>query len=75
MVAMVFNYFYLNYLLMYICLLGTDVTLIGYGAQIQVYREVRDMAKDKLGVSCEIIDLRTVLPWDVDTVVQVCASV
>jgi len=51
--------------------LGTDVTLVGYGAQIQVFREVRDMAKNNLGVSCEIIDLRTLLPWDVDTVAQV----
>ena len=52
-------------------ILGTDVTLVGYGAQIQVFREVRDMAKDELDVSCEIIDLRTLLPWDVDTVAQV----
>ena len=47
------------------------MTLVGYGAQIQVFREVRDMAKEKLDVSCEIIDLRTLLPWDVDTVAQV----
>ena len=59
-------------ILMYIpTYVGTDVTLVGYGAQIQVFREVRDMAKDKLDVSCEIIDLRTLLPWDVDTVAQV----
>ena len=51
--------------------LGTDVTLVGYGAQIQVFRDVHDMAKDELNVSCEIIDLRTLLPWDVDTVAQV----
>ena len=47
------------------------MTLVGYGAQIQVFRDVRDMAKDQLNVSCEIIDLRTLLPWDVDTVAQV----
>jgi len=50
---------------------GTDVTLVGYGAQIQVFRDVCDMAKDQLGVSCEIIDIRTLLPWDVDTVAKV----
>ena len=27
------------------------------------------MAQEKLGVSCELIDLRTIMPWDVDTVV------
>lgn len=53
-------------------MLGTDVTLVGYGAQIQVFRKVRDMSKEKLDVSCEIIDLRTLLPWDVDTVAEVC---
>lgn len=51
------------------------MTLVGFGAQIQVFREVRDMAKDKLDVSCEIIDLRTLLPWDVDTVAQVASYV
>ncbi|XP_065057038.1 2-oxoisovalerate dehydrogenase subunit beta, mitochondrial-like [Rhopilema esculentum] len=49
---------------------GSDVTLIGWGTQIQVLRETAKMAQDKLGVSCEIIDLRTILPWDEDTVVE-----
>ena len=51
--------------------LGSDVTLIGYGAQIQVLKEVSNMAKDELDVSCEVIDLRTILPWDIETVVTV----
>ena len=34
-------------------------------------REVCDMASDQLGVSCELIDLRTIMPWDQDTVAQV----
>lgn len=29
------------------------------------------MAQEKLGVSCEVIDLRTIIPWDVDTVCKV----
>ena len=48
---------------------GSDVTLIGYS------RSALDMAAvaDKLGgegVSCEVIDLRTVSPIDMDTVLE-----
>ncbi|XP_008683082.1 2-oxoisovalerate dehydrogenase subunit beta, mitochondrial isoform X2 [Ursus maritimus] len=51
---------------------GSDVTLVAWGTQVHVIREVAAMAQEKLGVSCEVIDLRTILPWDVDTV---CKSV
>ena len=53
------------------CPVGSDVTLVGYGAQMQVLRSAIAMAKDELGVSCELIDLRTIVPWDVETVAQV----
>lgn len=39
--------------------------------QVHVIREVASMAREKLGVSCEVIDLRTIIPWDVDTVCKV----
>ena len=39
--------------------------------QVHVIREVASMAKEKLGVSCEVIDLRTIIPWDVDTICKV----
>jgi len=51
---------------------GTDVTLVGYGAQLQVLRKATAMAKNELGVDCEIVDLKTIVPWDVDTVAKVC---
>ncbi|XP_035929034.1 2-oxoisovalerate dehydrogenase subunit beta, mitochondrial isoform X3 [Halichoerus grypus] len=51
---------------------GSDVTLVAWGTQVHVIREVASMAQEKLGVSCEVIDLRTILPWDMDTV---CKSV
>ncbi|XP_057345358.1 2-oxoisovalerate dehydrogenase subunit beta, mitochondrial isoform X2 [Manis pentadactyla] len=51
---------------------GSDVTLVAWGTQVHVIREVASMAQEKLGVSCEVIDLRTIIPWDVDTV---CKSV
>lgn len=50
---------------------GSDVTMVGWGTQVHILREVADMAKNQLDVSCELIDLRTILPWDVDTVEQV----
>lgn len=45
--------------------------MIGYGTQLHVLREVADMAMEQLQVSCEIIDLQTILPWDEPTVYQV----
>lgn len=47
------------------------MTVVGYGAQMQVLRKACLMAKEELGVSCELIDLRTLVPWDVDTVAKV----
>lgn len=49
---------------------GDDVTVLGWGAQVNVLAKACDAARDELGVSCELIDLRTILPWDVETVVD-----
>lgn len=46
---------------------GTDVTVLGWGAQMEVIEQAVEMA-EKDGISCEVIDLRTILPWDVETV-------
>ncbi|MCL1144503.1 alpha-ketoacid dehydrogenase subunit beta [Shewanella marinintestina] len=48
---------------------GSDITLLGWGAQMEILENAADMAAKK-GVSCEIIDLRTLSPWDVDTVAE-----
>jgi len=46
---------------------GTDVTLLGWGSQVgRLQAAAERAAKD--GISCEIIDLQTIIPWDVDTV-------
>ena len=46
---------------------GGDITLIGYGAMTHVAREAADrLATD--GVSAEVVDLRTLRPWDKDAV-------
>lgn len=45
---------------------GTDVTLVAWGAQVQAIEKAADLAAEA-GISCEVIDLRTLLPWDHDT--------
>ena len=48
---------------------GSDVTLIAYGLQMRHARMGAKMAEEA-GISVEIIDLRTLIPWDVETVVN-----
>ncbi|KAL6008153.1 hypothetical protein ACLOJK_033659 [Asimina triloba] len=46
---------------------GSDITLVGWGAQLGVLEQAcTDAAKE--GISCELIDLRTLIPWDKETV-------
>ena len=47
---------------------GTDVTIVGWGAQLQTLSKACKIARDKYGISTELIDLRTILPWDVHTI-------
>ncbi|KAI7880856.1 hypothetical protein K492DRAFT_162199 [Lichtheimia hyalospora FSU 10163] len=50
---------------------GKDVTIVGYGAQMYTLENAVQLAEKKMpGLSCELIDLRTIMPWDVDTVVE-----
>eukprot|EP00747_Dinoflagellata_sp_TGD_P168763 gnl/TRDRNA2_/TRDRNA2_195925_c0_seq1.p1 gnl/TRDRNA2_/TRDRNA2_195925_c0~~gnl/TRDRNA2_/TRDRNA2_195925_c0_seq1.p1 ORF type:complete len:790 (-),score=115.86 gnl/TRDRNA2_/TRDRNA2_195925_c0_seq1:103-2472(-) len=46
---------------------GTDITLVGWGSQIGRLEAAADRAAAD-GISCEIIDLQTITPWDVDAV-------
>ncbi|WP_106419028.1 alpha-ketoacid dehydrogenase subunit beta [Salinicola tamaricis] len=46
---------------------GEDITLLAWGAQLEVVEQAAEMAEEA-GISCEIIDLRTIVPWDVETV-------
>lgn len=50
---------------------GSDITLLAWGAQMEIIEQAAQMA-EKDGISCEVIDLRSILPWDVETV---CKSV
>ena len=46
---------------------GTDITVVGWGAQVYVLEQACEMA-EQIGISCELIDLRSLLPWDADAV-------
>jgi 2-oxoisovalerate dehydrogenase E1 component beta subunit len=50
---------------------GDAVTLIGWGTQVHILKEVADMVKEQLKVQCEVIDLVTINPWDVEAVCNV----
>ncbi|EPS60890.1 hypothetical protein M569_13911, partial [Genlisea aurea] len=46
---------------------GSDITLVGWGAQLSVMEQACDEA-EKDGICCELIDLKTLIPWDKETV-------
>ncbi len=47
---------------------GSDVTVVGWGGQLRVLEKACDLARDLFGIQPELIDLQTLLPWDVDTI-------
>ena len=51
---------------------GEDLTLIAWGTQVHVCREVARLMQEELGLSIEVIDLVSILPWDREAV---CNSV
>jgi 2-oxoisovalerate dehydrogenase E1 component beta subunit len=48
---------------------GLDITLVGWGAHVLVLQKAAAMVREQSGVSAEVIDLSTILPWDAATVV------
>ncbi len=48
---------------------GEDISLLGWGAQMEHLLKAADLAAED-GVACEVIDLRTLLPWDRDCVAE-----
>ena len=47
---------------------GKDVTIVTYGSQLRIVQKAALRAKKEHTISCEIIDLRTILPWDIEAV-------
>ena len=42
---------------------GTDITLVTYGSTVRIVLEAADFL-EKLGIFCEVIDVQTLLPFD-----------
>ncbi len=47
---------------------GTDVTVVGWGSNLKVLSEGCRLARERDGISCELIDLQTISPYDFKTV-------
>lgn len=48
---------------------GTDISIITYGAMVQSSLKAAEEL-EKEGISAEVVDLRTVSPLDIDTIIQ-----
>jgi 2-oxoisovalerate dehydrogenase E1 component len=49
---------------------GDDLTIIGYGTPVHWCLRAATQLKDEHGIEAEVIDLRTVVPLDIDTVIE-----
>lgn len=49
---------------------GSEITLISYGASLRVTLEAAEMLEEEDGVKAEVIDLLTISPLDVKTIVE-----
>lgn len=49
---------------------GSDVTLIAYGAMLHTVNEAVQQIEKEDGTNCEVIDVRTLVPLDQETIVQ-----
>ena len=46
---------------------GEDVVILAYGAMLHVAMEAAELASAK-GINVEVVDLRTLLPFDIETI-------
>jgi len=48
---------------------GSDVTIITYGAMVHTSLKAAELIEQERGVKAEVIDLRTIMPLDIETIV------
>lgn len=46
---------------------GKDITLVGWGTQVARMLDCATRCAEE-GIECEVIDLQTIIPWDIETV-------
>ena len=44
---------------------GTDITVVTYGSTLRIVLEAAETL-DKMGISCEVVDVQTLLPFDIN---------
>ncbi|MBS1270818.1 MAG: Pyruvate dehydrogenase E1 component subunit beta [Gammaproteobacteria bacterium] len=49
---------------------GTDITLVSWGASIHETLQAADKLKEESEISCEVIDVATIKPLDMDTILK-----
>ncbi|MFW9778268.1 MAG: alpha-ketoacid dehydrogenase subunit beta [Candidatus Heimdallarchaeota archaeon] len=47
---------------------GNDLTLISYGAMLHVALEAAELAAERLNIECEVVDLRSLVPLDIELI-------
>ncbi len=48
---------------------GTDCSLISYGSMMPIVNDAADLAHAQ-GITCDVVDLRTLMPFDIETIVD-----
>eukprot|EP01059_Diplonema_ambulator_P033592 TRINITY_DN7109_c0_g1_i1.p1 TRINITY_DN7109_c0_g1~~TRINITY_DN7109_c0_g1_i1.p1 ORF type:complete len:351 (+),score=41.81 TRINITY_DN7109_c0_g1_i1:44-1054(+) len=49
---------------------GTDITMVGWGTQVERMLAAAEELQTKHKISTEVIDLQSIIPWDVETVTE-----